>query len=358
MSRADYNAETLGISDDDLGVYEAIFTQNGMPRGLDFLRWRYRYNPAQVKGCVNVARAPDSSVAAVYSVMGVSMKVGSSAIAGAQSLDTLTDQHHRRKGLFQYLAEHNYSEVHGQGVQFVYGFPNGNSYSVFKEKLGWQMLDPVPFVFRPLRTGYFISKILSKVGLSKFGSRIDLPLPVLSHALPKGFSVRKISEFDAQHDRIWRLFSSDVKVSIDRTATYMNWRIFGRPDSEKYSVIGAFEGDRLVAEVMWCVEKKHGGRIGYLMEMLHDPAEPKAARALMSEALRQIKKAGADLVLGWNDAKYGNASVYRSAGFLSLPERYRPIELHWGVRPLDGSVVDITTNRAAWYLSYLDSDTV
>ncbi len=43
---------------------------------------------------------------------------------------------------------------------------------------------------------------------------------------------------------------------------------------------------------------------------------------------------------------------------MTLPERLRPIELHFGARALDASLEAVVYDAARWYLSYADSDTV
>ena len=79
---------------------------------------------------------------------------------------------------------------------------------------------------------------------------------------------------------------------------------------------------------------------------------------MLVESLRRMAADGADAVLAWCFGHSPNAKAYRRAGFLPLPERLRPIELHMGVRPLDESLRTVLTDRRNWYISYCDSDTV
>lgn len=55
----------------------------------------------------------------------------------AQSGSTMTHPKHRFKGLFINLATETYSLAKRENVSFVFGFPNINSYSGFKNKLNW-----------------------------------------------------------------------------------------------------------------------------------------------------------------------------------------------------------------------------
>lgn len=55
-----------------------------------------------------------------------------------QSGDTITNEHHRKKGLFIRLAEETYHFAELEGFEYVFGFPNKNSEHGFFHKLGWQ----------------------------------------------------------------------------------------------------------------------------------------------------------------------------------------------------------------------------
>jgi hypothetical protein len=136
----------------------------------------------------------------------------------------------------------------------------------------------------------------------------------------------------------------------------MNWRIFKHP-SAKYQVLGAFKGASLVAEVVWCVERRHGGLIGYIMELLHRQTELLAAEAALSAALSEMSEAKVDAVLAWNAGHSPNARAFRSQGFLPLPERLRPIHIFWGGRSFNPDLVSVVQERKNWYVSYVDSDT-
>ena len=103
---------------------------------------------------------------------------------------------------------------------------------------------------------------------------------------------------------------------------------------------------------------KHGGRVGYILELLYDPGLHVAGAALLANALARMASDGADAVLAWCFGHSPNARAFRKTGFLPLPSRLRPIELHVGVRVLDESLSELLTDRRSWYMSYCDSDTV
>ena len=57
--------------------------------------------------------------------------------SAAQSGDTMTHKNHTGKGLFITLAKMTYDLAAKNGLSFVFGFPNDNSYPGFAKKLNW-----------------------------------------------------------------------------------------------------------------------------------------------------------------------------------------------------------------------------
>lgn len=363
VARSDYalrDIRNVALGEEiDLSAYEILFARNAVARRPGQLDWQQVANPNAKGGAVVIANAtpPDPShddgLGAVYAAMGVGFQIDGNPVLGAQSLDTLTDVNHRKKGLFTDLACTAYAGQQAAGVKLVYGFPNGSSCHGFTRKLEWKLLDPIPFVVRPLRTGYLARRFSRKL------KWMDLPIPVLGNSDVVNGVISPVSEFGSSHDELWSRIRADIGVSVDRTSEYMTWRLFGRPNSDCYRIAALHVNGVLEGEIAWTVAEKHGGSIGYIMELLHNPIKPEYGTALMRHALRAMASEGAEIVLAWNDSGSFNASAHRAAGFMTFPAKLQPIELHWGVVAL-GSDAEATRiyDRSEWYISYLDSDTV
>jgi len=335
----------------DLVAFRECFERNGTIRRLDTLRWQYFENPTG-ELFVDLA-VSDDRIAAIYAVQPAFVRVRGDRMLAAQSVDTLVDSEFRGRGLFPKLAEAVYWRAREHDGAFVYGFPNANSAPGFFNKLGWRSLDPVPFLVKPLRTGFFASKL----PLGRWLRRLpDLRLPIGSPKLSATQELRPITELGPELGDLWERFAAEVTVAVDRSPQYLRWRL-GKP-GERYECLGVFEGTELVAFCAHTTVDKHGGRIGYVIELLHDPGRRETGTALVLESLRRMADDGADAVLAWGFGHSPNAYAYSKAGFLLLPERLRPIELHIGVRPLDESLTALLSDRRNWYISYCDSDTV
>lgn len=350
MSSTALDFRPMAREEGDLGSFAACFERNGTPRRVEALRWQYFEHPTQ-KLFVDLAVA-DGRIGAIYAVQPASVRVRGATRLAAQSVDTLVDADFRGRGLFTKMASSVYQRIDEEGGAFVYGFPNANSAPGFFKKLGWKTLDPVPFLVRPLRTGF----VASKLPLGSWARRLpDFRIPILASRLGPGQELRPITDFESV-EALWKRFAADVAVSVERSAAYLRWRL-AKP-GEPYVCVGLFEGAELVAFCAYLTVDKHGGRVGYVVELIHEPGRHDAGAALLGECLSRMASEGAEAVLAWAFRHSPNAKAYARAGFLPLPERLRPIELHIGVRPLDESLSGVLGDRRNWYISYCDSDTV
>jgi len=351
----------------ELELFARCFAKNGSPKRPELLAWQYVDNPTgELFVDFALPPGPAGELAAIYATLPVRIRIAGQVALATQSVDTITDAGFRGRGLFLKLAKTTYARAAAAGAKLVYGFPNGQSAHGFFERLGWTTLDPVPFLIRPLRTRYLVESL--KLGAyARFVP--DLPLfaslPPIVGRLGRPFGrprpIEPITRFDERATALWHAVAGDALVAVERDARYLNWRLIDKPIEkliERYDNAAVVDGDRLTAFASHCVKDKHGGRIGYLMEALARPGERGALRSLVSRALADMTRQGADVALAWCLPHSPSYRVLLAAGFVPFPERYRPIELHAGVRAFDASLASTVTDRARWYMSYLDSDTV
>ena len=332
----------------DREAAQALFEHNGYPRTAADVAWVY----APVAGHfphASLAVVPER-VAALYAAVPARFVVNGESVMAAQSLDTMVDSRFRGLGLFTKLARVVNDRMSERGLAFVYGFPNGNSIHGFVSKLDWLALDPVPFLFRPINLGYAVSR-LSK----RLGSVLRLPVPILGKA---GTSTPLEDLPDpVELDALWSGFRTLINVARVRDHQFLEHRYRNHPRARyRYRVV--HENGCLAGLAISCIEDKHGGRIGYVMELMCLPGRSDLARGLLADTLRDMADAGCDGALAWCFRHSPYRRAFLRHGFVPLPERVRPIELHFGFRPLSTSSQDVLSQRANWYISYSDSDTV
>lgn len=337
-------------SEADLVLFQRAFEANETPRPMELLRWQYLDPPAgHLYVDFAVVEGEQPHLAAIYAVFPVAMKVDGRRTLGVQSLDTLTDAAYRGKGLFVRMAKANYERCAREGVEIVYGFPNGNSVHGFLTKLEWKSHDPMPMMIKPLRLGYAINRLSrGRIRLPKW---LDLPLRARAARAHPGWELRKVAEPGPDFDAVWKSFAAAIPFAVERDGEYLRWRL--RRPGASYETIGLFEGDRMIGYIVTAMT----GRAGKIMELLSDPAFPGADSHLLADAVRRMRRAGCDAVWAWNFDHSPNHPAFRRAGFLTLPPRLIPAQLHAGARSLTTPPSEAAGERRNWYVSMFDSDT-
>jgi hypothetical protein len=108
-----------------------------------------------------LAITPDGSPAAYYGVIPCFVRINGQHVLAAQSADTMTHPEHQRKGLFLLLAEKTYGLARQKNIQFIFGFPNQNSYNGFV-RLGWQFAPEPMKLFRFAGSFFPYAKLLRR----------------------------------------------------------------------------------------------------------------------------------------------------------------------------------------------------
>jgi GNAT superfamily N-acetyltransferase len=346
----------MDSSEQDLLLFKKAFDDNGSPRALQHLRWQYAQPPVN-KLLVLFALVPSADrIAAIYATLPVMMKVEDRVVLGLQSLNTLTDEAYRGKGLFNRLASEMYEQAApSEGVSCVYGFPNKNSAPGFFGKLKWTNLDPVPYMLKPLRLGYITQRLL---GVSRWARLVpDFALARMrAPKLSDGQQLRDITSFDVAFDELWLRFSRGITCAVVRDSAYLNWRL-ARPEA-LYQTQALYERGRLLGFVTTSVGAAAGkNQQGHVVELIFDPAHQQLGRLLLKAGLHRLAQRGAAVAVAWNLPGSPNHRVLRQQGFITVPRRFQPIELHFGVRWFGENVPAAIGDRSRWYISYLDCDT-
>ncbi|MCR9183690.1 MAG: GNAT family N-acetyltransferase [Flavobacteriaceae bacterium] len=341
----------LDLNHETLDSYKACFVKNGIPKQTEIIKWQFFNNG--LKNHVSLEFDENlKTIAAIYATFSVKFKIDDNIVIGSQSLDTITDVDYRGKGLFTKLANDVYQKANNNDVSFVYGFPNGNSIYGFEKKLDWTVLDPVPFLIKPLRSEYFTKRI----NFLKFLPNVNLTFTKKSKS--KKYSTFEKIAFPDSVNILWSSFSKDIKVAVQRDKVYLDWRYLQKP-LENYKIAHCYDLNNILKGfIVYSVKEKHEGRIGYIMELIYDLKYPEVSKELLQFAISEINMQKADCILSWCLDHSPNASAYKKEFFIKIPEKFKPIELHFGARCFVNELKGLVNNRKNWYLSYSDSDTV
>jgi len=115
-------------------LYESAFKQTTT---VAYYQNKFNTDYLGVKHLGYLAYDEKNEPAAFYGVFPYMMEYKGKQYLAAQSGDTMTSPAHGGKGLFTTLAKMTYELAKQEGIQFIFGFPNENSYPGFVKRLNW-----------------------------------------------------------------------------------------------------------------------------------------------------------------------------------------------------------------------------
>ncbi len=340
----------LNLSPETVHLYKECFDNNGSFKIKENIEWQFFKN--NEKYYVNIAFDETlNKPAAIYASFGIKFKIENQIYAASQTMDIITDVNYRGKGLFTELAKNLYPEAYKDNIALMYAFPNGKSIHGFIKYLNWHKIDPLPFIIKPLKTKYFTNKISILKNLP------NLPLSFKNYKKDKSIKIEIVDFFDDNVTQLWHEFSKNIKVAVNRDKQYLDWRYIDKPN-QNYIIANAYQNDKLAGFIVFVTKEKHNGKIGYIMELIYSLENKKVAKQLLDFATTKIKSENADCILAWCLDHSPNYKTFSKKWFITLPEKIRPIELHFAYRVFNEKFKETIQNRKNWYISYSDSDTV
>lgn len=341
-------------------LYERTFGRTmGPTESARHWAWEFLGNPSG-RTAVLLAES-EGSLAAQYAVMPLTLRVDGRDHPAALSLDTATDAAHRGRGLFPRLARQLYAELAAEGYAAVFGFPNAQSAPIFFNKLEWVELKPFPLRLKPLRGA--VAKQLGARGgawralapLAELGASVARRAP---RRIPPRFVIDEIRHFGADADDLWDRAAAGKRIAVVRDQRYLEWRYVERPEN-RYRIHALHESGRLQGLVVTAVEDRHTLRSGFLMDLVCEEGRPDVAAALVSVAESSMARDGAEILSALAYPGGVMPAALAASGFLRVPERFFPQEIHFGVRTLAaGADPGLMHDPTHWYLTWGDSDVV
>lgn len=331
-----------------------IFKNNDNTKNTAHLRWQYLDLPTKKSYCAFAVDAKGVD-AANYNLFVVKAKInGIKNQLICQSLDTLTDKDHRGKGLFIKLAHEIYEDCDKSGIKAVYGFPNSNSAPGFFKKLGWTSYGHPPFIFYLNNLLFPLSFLTNKKFFYLKNIFFSMYLFIRKIVIKsRSYELINSADFNKDYDDLWGKFSTNISSCVWRDSEYMKWRYSKKPN-KNYKYFSVYNNNKLMGVIIYTTEVKHGGKIGYIMDLIYENDGGNFGEILVNACLQELISQKVDLVLTWSQEEYCSYSLYRNSLFFKLPRKLQPIKLFFGYRK------NFLTNEEvnSFYVTYSDSDTV
>jgi GNAT superfamily N-acetyltransferase len=302
--------------------------------------WWFDRNPAG-EGIVSLA-VDGTEVVGVAAMSFFRTALNGTVTRLAIPVNVATDRRYRGQGVFSTLEEENEAAAAASGSPLTVTFPNGASYPIFVNRLGWADLPRLRLWARPLR----ISAIARYV-LGRSGEIGGLEPEDRSARTARGLEIRPVERFGSDLDDLGRLAGAGYGNHFVRDAEYFNWRYLDSP--RDYRCFGAYREGALVGAAVVGHTFKHGVSAGFLADLVVAPGGTSELRALLGRAVDEVR-GGADALVLLPPPGRSERRALVASGFAPTNKRLRFI----GKTLREGARLD--ERSAAWHFTLGDFD--
>ena len=308
-----------GPNDLDLirDLYRAV-RRDSRPEAYD--RWRYLespYGPTPGTLAVEGGRA-----VGFYTLWPTPLLIGSAAVAGAQSMDTMTHPDFRGQGIFVALARACFELATARGIQLLYGFPNNESFPGFVRRLEWTHVGDIPHWVRPIHPSRH--------------PRLSATLGFLADAATAVWPTGRTRDYNVAAAPVdptgLSTLGGDSEVAgmcrVHRGPAWLAWR-YARAAAQGYEWIAAAKDGTIRAIAVWGMQDKTWGKSrdgrAHLVEL--SGADADAREAALAGVIARARVRGAWILETVSNAP-ATIRTLRRAGFVahrSAPLIVRPL---------------------------------
>lgn len=340
---------TPEISDEALALCQREWGDIEITDGR-YVRWQYEENPA---GKSLSVFARDGRLIGQFGVVPVWLNIDGVERLSGLALNVVTDAEHRRRGIFAGLGRAADELMEARGVDIAWALPNENSFPGFIRRLGYQHVGDVPLLVRPVNIRRLVSNRLPIPGAGTVGALLSRPFapPLPATALTTdGVSIETIDRFDGRFDALSRRIATRQRVMVRRDAARLNWRFRDIP-LRHYDSFSSFENGELTGYIVTRLSEIAGMKAGLIVDFIAE--NEKAGRALLSQALLQIREHDVDLLASLMLPKALEYQLLRRFRFRPLPRPLLPQRFRVVARGAPA-----VTDLGNWFLTMGDYDVV
>ncbi len=251
------------------------------------------------------------------------LKVLDEELTASHTIGALVDKKFQNRGLLKFVGDKLMEDLAKNNIPYTWGFPNLRAHKFENEALGYK--DLINF---------------DQWGIAKNTIKRTPLCP----------NIRKLTEFDAQFDRLWQTCSPAYPVAIVRNQTYLNWRYLQRPDWE-YFPFAFYENDALLGYVVLKLYREDEIYRGHIVDIFARRDDEKALSHLIDHSLNFFSEKEVTEVMVWF---WGNPLIeklFTQKGF-SKKEIDRPLILRIN---MEHKYLQQARDNSNWYFTMGDS---
>lgn len=275
-------------------LYRRVFGPDAAESNRLRWDWQYRRNPHRPASGPQIWIAREGpTVVGQYATMPVRLHAAGREIDASWGMDVMVAPERQRQGLGELLFNKWDLEV---GASLGLGL-SPSSHMLF-QKLRWPEVGPLPCVIKPL-TRRALRRADWPQPVNRLVSAVTYPaIKVIARQKPLPVPVENIRRFDEAFTGLWERVAPKFQFVVRRDAPYLQWK-FLQPPHVRYTLAAARGDDGYLGYVVYRHLVEPRGRVTVLVDMLCDPDDAPAARALLRWVDREARANDSDKIRGF-----------------------------------------------------------
>lgn len=322
----------------------------------EYINWQYFCNPAG-PALINLAIAKNNQVVGSYCLIPIRLIIAGQLSTGRLSVNTITNQEYRGKGIFIILAKILLQEYAGKEGQMVtFGFPNNKSAAGFIDRLGFKEAGSIPILFKINNLGTILKTFIPfmPARLINFAGALLTKWHCIKTSDDK-ITCEDINHFDARFDELWEKNKAVFKNMVVRDSLYLNWRYCGNP-LRSYKIFAAVDkSHKIVGYIVIRLIQARGVHIGLIGDLFTENNDQEIAEVLIKKAIGYLYQSKTDLFATIMFRHTPYFRVLKKQGFLICPKILEPQPVRLVIRA-EKSTSESIYRPDNWYMTMGDYD--
>jgi len=286
--RDDHDVAYRALTPADGGEINELFTRAyGRDRTLAQWRWEFT-GPPGAEPVLWGARAGPRLVGH-YALIPLRVSFFGQSLGSAKAESAMVDPDYRGRGICSRLVELTLRDAGKRGLSVVWGFPNEQSFGIM-ERSGRINIGGL----------YGYIKVLSRMRVfraylqKRWGRSGDMGMPPAADRAGR-FSPPE-NPIDERFRHLWERSRERLGITIERSPEYLAWRFRDNPHGRYLVTTRGSKGGSLSGYMIATLKREGRLSIGYIVDFLCADGHAGVFDGLLSETLRSLEGAGADMV--------------------------------------------------------------
>ena len=337
-------------------LFNSVFNRR---RRLENWYWKFTNNP---EGSIMYNAMTDSKLVGHLGALNRRITIKGRESPALLEVDGMTHPDYGHQGIFTTLGRELLSESRKKGANIAYGFPNEYAMPGHR-KLGCVELFKLNAVIKPIHFDRIAQKTFSNKITAFFANLAQkFAFSVIYRTkrvhLDDDVVLKRITEFDARFDDLWKKAQDSHDIILRRDSTYLNWRYVQCPE-KYYKVYAAEKNDEVLAWVVVRVMDRYGLKNGIIADMLSLPDRRDILCALVQLTCEELKKEDVDLIACSIPKNTHYFKAIRQSGFMPCPDKLNPRGVYFIIYLLSKKIKrDVVSEPANWFVTWGDTDVV